>query len=398
MAGHGHSHGGVDPAMLQAMMEAQSKPKELVSFRAGQLNLSHNGTTVVADKRRGKLSLVQTLDDGLLHLQWVQRPSGQLQETDDILVMQGSAFLEKVPECKTGRVVLLRFKGSSRKRFFWFQEPKDDKDAEYIKKINDFINNPPAVAMMDGGAGDGGMDPAMAGLEGMDVDQQALMDMLRSQPSAQAAAASRPSGATPTASARPAAAAAAASPGSSSASKSGDSKAKSGSGNTANDAALAAMMNAAAREQVEATRGRHSLGEILDAERVFGAGLTDEEIQPLLQFLPEGQRTIGEFRAALRSPQFHQTLGRMSGVLNSSNFGPLTASFGLAPTGNIGVQGFTEAVEADTKRKAEAKAKAGAAGGAAAGAPPAGGNAGGAAGGASGAGGAGGAAKPEPKK
>ncbi len=35
------------------------------------------------------------------------------------------------------------------------------------------------------------------------------------------------------------------------------------------------------------------------------------------------------------------------------------ASFGLAPTGNIGVSGFTEALEADTKRRAEAKAKSG---------------------------------------
>ncbi len=69
------------------------------------------GTTVVADKRRGKLSLVQTPEDGLLHLQWVQRPSGQLQETDDILLMPRSAFLEKVPECK---VSTLPFK----RRFF----------------------------------------------------------------------------------------------------------------------------------------------------------------------------------------------------------------------------------------------------------------------------------------
>ncbi len=63
---------------------------------------------MVADKRRGKLSLVQTLEDGLLHLQWTQRPNGQLQDTDDILLMPRSAFLEKVPECKVcGRCMRL---------------------------------------------------------------------------------------------------------------------------------------------------------------------------------------------------------------------------------------------------------------------------------------------------
>ncbi len=106
------------------MLEAQTKPKELISFRAGQLNMSHNGTTVVADKRRGKLSLVLSMEDGLLHLQWVQRPTGQLQESDDIMIPPRSAAFEKVPECKTGRVILLRFKQGGRKRFFWLQEPK----------------------------------------------------------------------------------------------------------------------------------------------------------------------------------------------------------------------------------------------------------------------------------
>ncbi len=42
-------------------------------------------------------------------------------------------------------MILLRFRQSSRKRFFWMQEPKDDKDAEYIKKINELIDNPPPV-------------------------------------------------------------------------------------------------------------------------------------------------------------------------------------------------------------------------------------------------------------
>jgi hypothetical protein len=36
------------------------------------------GTTVTADTRRGKVQLIQDPNDGFLHLQWVQRPSGTL--------------------------------------------------------------------------------------------------------------------------------------------------------------------------------------------------------------------------------------------------------------------------------------------------------------------------------
>ncbi len=54
--------------------------------------------------------------------------------------------------------------------------------------------------------------------------------------------------------------------------------------------------------RAEASHGRHSLNEILDAERVLALNLTDEEIQPLLQYLPEGQRTVGLCTASSSLP------------------------------------------------------------------------------------------------
>ena len=56
-----------------------------------------------------------------------------------------------VKQCKTGRVFILKFKNSSRKLFFWMQEPKSDKDEELMKKVNDFLNNPPAPGSSGGG-------------------------------------------------------------------------------------------------------------------------------------------------------------------------------------------------------------------------------------------------------
>lgn len=43
-------------------------------------------------------------------------------------------------QCTTGRVVLLKFKDTSRKFFYWLQEPKDDKDEENLKKVGSLLN------------------------------------------------------------------------------------------------------------------------------------------------------------------------------------------------------------------------------------------------------------------
>ena len=51
------------------------------------------------------------------------------------MIMQDEATFKRVSQCTTGRVFVLRFKNSSRKFFYWMQEPKDDKDEEICKKV-----------------------------------------------------------------------------------------------------------------------------------------------------------------------------------------------------------------------------------------------------------------------
>ena len=43
--------------------------------------------------------------------------------------------MKRVTECTTGRVVLLKFHGVGRNYFYWLQEPKEDKDEDYLQKV-----------------------------------------------------------------------------------------------------------------------------------------------------------------------------------------------------------------------------------------------------------------------
>lgn len=62
-----------------------------------------------------------------------------------MIIFPDDAEFLKVPQCTTGRVFVLKFKTSPRRLFFWSQEAKDDKDDEYVFKINEYINNPTAA-------------------------------------------------------------------------------------------------------------------------------------------------------------------------------------------------------------------------------------------------------------
>lgn len=51
---------------------------------------------------------------------------------------------EKVPECTTGRVYLLKLKSNNSKRMYWMQRLSDAKDEEITTKMTELLHNPPA--------------------------------------------------------------------------------------------------------------------------------------------------------------------------------------------------------------------------------------------------------------
>jgi len=144
--------------------------RHLVEFRAGRMNMV--GKMVHPDSRKGLLYLYQT-DDQLIHFCWKDRTSGTIE--DDLIIFPDDCEFKKVEQCKTGRVYLLRFKSSNRKLFFWLQEPKQDKDDEWCRRINEVMNNPPSSSSL----GSGGRGTDNGDLQYMlnNMSQQQLMQL-----------------------------------------------------------------------------------------------------------------------------------------------------------------------------------------------------------------------------
>lgn len=123
----------------------RSQSKNLVEFRAGKMKM--DGKMVNPDARKGMLYVHQS-EDSLIHFCWRERNKSSAE--DDLIIFPDDCEFKEVPQCTTGRAFLLKFKTSSRKFFFWSQEPKSDKDAEYVRKINDVLNNPPPLSSSGG--------------------------------------------------------------------------------------------------------------------------------------------------------------------------------------------------------------------------------------------------------
>ncbi len=345
------------------------------------------GTTVTPDPHRGKVSLVSS-EDGLLHFQWTQRPGGRLEQSNDLILFPGDTWT-RVEECKTGRVYLLKCgasgSGSSgmRKRMFWLQEEKDDKDDEIAATLNRLIAQRPVAS---GGVGDlSDMDTSGLGSSG--VEQEAILRFLQAQGATTTATPSHSQAQTTeermtqvsyssSSEANPSVTASSTSSSASSAAQSSASSSSSlssssaaprggtrsagpapGSSSSGANPAMLALLQQLLQSSA-GTAPTLSLTSVLEAERVIPL-MEQRILDSLYPYLPESQRTPEAVREQLRSPQFHQTLGRMSSVLNGAQFSAVMTSLGLPVGQDFGVLAFLNSIQARADADSSASTNSG---------------------------------------
>ncbi|XP_052896359.1 proteasomal ubiquitin receptor ADRM1 homolog [Anopheles moucheti] len=146
--------------------------RHLVEFRAGRMNMVNK--MVHADNRKGLVYVYQA-EDGLIHFCWKDRTSGTLE--DDLILFPDDCEFKKLDYVKNGRVYVLKFKSSSRRLFFWMQEPKTDRDDEWCRRINEVINNPPSGNSIGSGGRSSGTDNGDLQYMLNNMSQQQIMQL-----------------------------------------------------------------------------------------------------------------------------------------------------------------------------------------------------------------------------
>uniref|UniRef100_A0A3P9I4L0 Adhesion regulating molecule 1 n=1 Tax=Oryzias latipes TaxID=8090 RepID=A0A3P9I4L0_ORYLA len=403
------SSGALFPSLVSGSRGTSSK--YLVEFRAGKMTLK--GNTVTPDKRKGSVYIQQS-DDSLIHFCWKDRITGNVD--DDLIIFPDDCEFKKVNQCTTGRVYVLKFKAGSKRLFFWMQEPKSDKDDEYCRKVNEYLNNPPIPGAPGSGSGSGHELSALGGEGGLqnllgNMSHNQLMQLIgptglgglglgalagpglanllgsgspassssssntRSQSSAAAPSsggASRPSSAqTPSTPAAPAASApspAVAAPSTPASAQTPVTSASAGSPSAHQPIQLSDLQNILATMNVPASAAAQGaavdLASVCTPEMMAPILSNAAVQQRLLPFLPSGEslpQSAEEIQNTLTSPQFQQSMSMFSSALASGQLGPLMSQFGLpaeaVDAANRGdVEAFARAMQAskgDSKEKKE---------------------------------------------
>ncbi|KAG0060918.1 hypothetical protein BGZ89_011869 [Linnemannia elongata] len=294
----------------------------LLEFKAGRCFRTTGTNIVKPDPAKGLVYLEE--EDGLMHFFWKNRTSGEIE--DDLILFPGDAELIAVPQCTTGRVVMLQFKSSSQKLFYWLQEASTARDQIILQHVNSLIHSQEddEEEYMDD-------DAAMEDAEAAPVSESASAIA----PSAAFAPAAPVSTSTtnPTTTA-PAAAAAAG-----------------GSSLTAQQMDQLRHLLGGLQVPQAAQRSNLRLDHILTPGAVAPLLNNPEICAALFPHLPESsERTPEEIQAIVRTPQFSQALVSLSTALESGQLGPLLRQFGLGPNAGNGVEGFLSAIQEQAKK------------------------------------------------
>eukprot|EP00877_Chromochloris_zofingiensis_P010437 jgi/Chrzof1/5647/Cz16g10040.t1 len=327
----------------------------LVEFRAGKLMLE--GKMLKPDTRKGLLRVIRT-EDGLVHLQWLERTEAGLSTAEpenDVILFPGEATFEKAPRTSQ-RVYHLKFANEAdRNKVFWMQGASEDADDELAAKVDKAINSPLEMevdavgppegqddlhgsilstdALMRGhistapGAGAEVVGGPTAGYvpqgPGQEPPGVADVDISAAHQLAQLLSGMAQGGAAGTATSQSA-----------------------GSSNDPGASLAAALVAALAQQQQQQQRGQApagpSLAEVLQPEALAPLLQDPEVVSRLAPYLPEEHRSPESLRDLARSPQFQQQLHTFSTALQTGQLD--LAQFGLQARG-FSVADFLAAIQ-----------------------------------------------------
>lgn len=271
-----------------------------VQFRAGKLLREGDTKLVKPDPRQGMV-MMDVGADHLTRFYWKDVKNNVIE--DDLIVFPQEAIFEKVAE-SSQRVYVLKFNSSSQRLFFWMQDPKDEKDAENVARINQIINDPLSV------------NPAVAG-DGLSQQIMRMFDQNYREE--------------------------------------GASRSQAAPAGQLSNPQLSELRNIISNIEVPASQQAP-----LDLSRV----LTPQAIGPLLNnphicqalfpHLPEStSRTREEIEEVVRSSQFQQALRSLGAALESGALGPLVQQLGLDPSAANGVEAFLRAIERQAQQEGD---------------------------------------------
>jgi len=367
---------------------ARASSKNLVEFKAGKMSLK--GKMVHADTRKGMVYVYQS-DDGLMHFCWKDRTSGSVEE--DLIIFPDDCEYRAIPQCTDGRAFVLKFKSTARRLFFWMQESSTAKDEEYVRKINDLLNNPPALGSQSSGRSIGASS-AQALLSGDlrdsdlhsligNISQQQLLQILGSGvPSMMGGGSTTTTGGTRSTTTTSSSTTAASTTASTiTASATATSTPAAPSTTTTSSTASAKTPSSTPRAPIQLKdlqnilSGMGSTDATPAPEVDLSLGLTSEALQPLLSdpafvaalapHLPAADPPLPpaqQLQGTVASPQFQQAVGLFSHALGTGQLGPLVAQFGLgdaavAAANSADMEAFVKALESKRASDKDSKDK-----------------------------------------
>ncbi|CAB4056935.1 RPN13 [Lepeophtheirus salmonis] len=302
-----------------------SGPKPLVEFRAGKMSLK--GNMVHPDKRKG-LVLIEQGDDQLMHFKWKDRSTGSVE--DDWIIFPDDIEFKKM--------------------FYWMQEPKSDKDEEYSKKVNDYLNNPSSVHS----SSSSGRGSAIAGLDINNLQDTELQSLLSNMSQQQLVSLFSASAGSGISSIMGGGAASSSRQRPSNRSSNRNTSTSSFTPSTSAATTTTTKTPAPSTPADASTKSSHQWSAIKLPEDAAGEPAVDlsssinvEVLQPLLEnkefvdkmkeFLPkETEDTrkskpdpVTDIKGAVQSPQFQQALSVFSTALQSGQLAPLVREFNL---------------------------------------------------------------------